>query len=385
MPSIAIAIQLIKRTVGSRRGLFLNMLLPAILLSVLTGLLSAQGQQAVIVVANADAGELGSYLTTALSQEELYDVREATGSSEDDVKQQVLDGKADAAVFIPSEYTASLLQGNHVPTVLYRMNVQLWNASLATTLEAETMKLSASAGMVTRTEGVEMEQIQPLLQELLAAQENPVVTTEHVGMKLGNILSNPIMIGILLMFVMMLVSQSIGFVMEDRELRTMARMYTAPVRAIDISLGNFLGSMAVGTLQLVIVLSLTYFVFQYDPGVSYGYMLLVLEFFLLAAVGLTTAIAGLVRDSRQLTQMNNLVIMPSCMISGCFFPLSMLPTFMQKLANFLPQKWALQAIDRLGGGGSVADIGLQLAILILLAAVLIAFGSAVLRPSKLSQ
>ncbi|MGO4375234.1 ABC transporter permease, partial [Paenibacillus sp. MCAF20] len=60
------------------------------------------------------------------------------------------------------------------------------------------------------------------------------------------------------------------------------------------------------------------------------------------------------------------------------------PTFMQKLANFLPQKWALQAIDRLGGGGSVADIGLQLAILVLFAAVLIAFGSAVLRPSKQS-
>ncbi|MDQ0112935.1 ABC transporter permease [Paenibacillus harenae] len=385
MPSIAIAIQLIKRTVGSRRGLFLNMLLPAILLSVLTGLLSAQGQQAVIVVANADAGELGSYLTAALAREELYDVREASGASDEYVKQQVLDGKADAAVYIPSDYTVSLLEGKHVPVALYRMNVQLWNASLATTLEAETMKLSASAGMVARAEGVDKEQMLPLLQKLLAAQEKPVVTTKHVGMKLGNILSNPIMIGILLMFVMMLVSQSIGFVMEDRELRTMARMYTAPVRAIDISLGNFLGSMAVGTLQLVIVLSLTYFVFQYDPGVSYGYMLLVLEFFLLAAVGLTTAIAGLVRDSRQLTQMNNLVIMPSCMVSGCFFPLSMLPTFMQKLANFLPQKWALQAIDRLGGGGSVADIGLQLAILLLFAAVLIAFGSAVLRPSKLSR
>jgi ABC-2 type transport system permease protein len=384
MPSIHIALQLIKRTMGSRRGLFLNMLLPAILLSVLTGLLGAQGQQAVIAVANADAGELGAYVKEALSREKLYDVRDVTGSTEEEIKQQVLDGKADAAVFIPSDYTAALLEGNRVPAVMYRMNIQLWNASLATTLEAETKKLSASAAMVAGTEGIDKEGIMPLLKELLAAQETPIVTKEHVGTKLGNILSSPIMVGILLMFVMMLVSQSIGFIMEDRELRTMARMYTAPVRAIDISLGNFLGSMAVGTLQLLIVLSLTYFVFQYDPGVSFGYMLLVLEFFLLAAVGLTSAIAGLVRDSRQLTQINNLVIMPSCMVSGCFFPLSMLPTFMQKLANFLPQKWTLQAIDRLGGGGSVADIGLQLAILVLFAAVLIAFGSAVLRPSKQS-
>ena len=186
------------------------------------------------------------------------------------------------------------------------------------------------------------------------------------------------------MFVMLLCSQSIGFVMEDREQRTMARMFTAPLRSIDIAFGNFLGSLLVGTLQVILVLSLTYYVFGYSPGVPFGAMLLVIECFLFAAVGLASAVAGLVRNSTQLSQINNIIITPTCMISGCFFPLTLLPDFMQKLANFTPQKWAIGAIDHLGGGGSIREISLQLFILLLFAAVTIAFGSAVLRPNQRS-
>ena len=222
------------------------------------------------------------------------------------------------------------------------------------------------------------------LSMMLEAQAHPRVVAENSGMKLGNIVSNPIIIGLLLMFVMLLCSQSIGFVMEDREQRTMARMFTAPVRSLDISFGYFLGSLLVGTLQVIFVLSLTYFVFGYSPGVSFGAMLLVIECFLFAAVGLASAVAGLVRNSAQLSQINTMIVIPTCMMSGCFFSISLLPDFMQKLAKFTPQKWAIGAIDRLGAGEGIGDISLQLCILLLFAAVTIAFGSAVLRPNQRS-
>lgn len=384
MPSVHIAFQLLRRTIGSKRGLLLNVLLPAIILSVLAGLFGSPEERAVIAMSIADEGELGSSLAAALSEEQLFDVRVLQGMSEEQLEQEVLDGAADAAVYVPAGFTEAMMIGEISPAVLYRESLQLWNASLAAKLETESRKLASAALMAREGGQASRELAASRLSELLAAANMPTVTTEHSDMKLGQILSEPAMVGLMLMFVMLLVSQSVGFVMEDKEQRTMARIYTAPVRAIDISLGNFLGSFAVGTLQLIIMLSLTFFVFGYDPGVSFGGMLLVLECFLLAAVGFAIAIGGMVRDSKQLNQINYLVLSPACMISGCFFPLSMLPEFMQKLANFTPQKWALQAIDRLGGGGGVADIGMQLAILLLFAAVLTAFGAAVLRHNKLN-
>lgn len=385
MPSLQIAAQLIRRTMGSRRGLIMNVMLPAIILSIMAGLFASfERERAFIAVSNEDSGILGSYLVSSLERESLYEMQLEPKLTEQELKDMVMDGKADAAIYIPSDYSLKWLEGEQSEAILYRMNVQLWNSSLAAMLETEASKLAASVDLVRGT-GAAAGADLTMLSALLEAQSFPRAVAENAGMKLGNIISNPMMVGLILLFVMLLASQSIGLVMEDREQRTMARMFTAPLRAIDIAFGNFMGSMLVGTLQLVIILSLTYFVFGYSPGIPFGSMLLVLEFFLLAAVGLTSAVAGLVRSSTQLSQINNLIITPTCMISGCFFPLSILPDFMQKLANFTPQKWAIGAIDRLGGGGSLSDISLQLLILLLFAAVMIAFGSAVLRPNRTSK
>ncbi|MNG33860.1 hypothetical protein D3C84_1202060 [compost metagenome] len=60
----------------------------------------------------------------------------------------------------------------------------------------------------------------------------------------------------------------------------------------------------------------------------------------------------------------------------------MMPEYMQKLANFIPQKWVLEAADRLSAGGGLSDIAIPVVILALFALVLLAFGAAVLRPNQ---
>ncbi|MNJ65029.1 hypothetical protein D3C77_610210 [compost metagenome] len=70
------------------------------------------------------------------------------------------------------------------------------------------------------------------------------------------------------------------------------------------------------------------------------------------------------------------------MIGGCFWPLSFMPEYMQKAANFVPQKWAIEAIELLSSGSSLQGVGVPLLILVLMAFVLLIIGSAILRPSE---
>lgn len=381
MRSLPIAMQLIRRTMGTRRGFFLNVLLPAIALSVIAGLFSSlQADKEIIAVSNADRGAFGAYMLDLVNQDSLYEVKMQTDSTGKLVREAVATGDADAAIFIPADFTERLLAGEQPQPVLYRWTEQLWNASLLSSLETQARSMAASVELLQAASG----RVAPdagKLSELLEQQARHAVSAQHTPMKLGVVAANPIMIGSILLFLMLLVSQSVGFIMEDREMRTMQRMYTAPLRALDIALGNYLGSILVGTIQLVLVLSLTYFVFGYSPGVSFGAMLFALECFMLAAIGVMTAVGGLVRNAHQLSQINLLIVTPTSMISGCFFPLSMMPEFLQKLANFMPQKWALQAIDRLSIGGGIIDIAQPILILLLFAVVLLIFGAAVLRPS----
>jgi ABC-2 type transport system permease protein len=72
----------------------------------------------------------------------------------------------------------------------------------------------------------------------------------------------------------------------------------------------------------------------------------------LAAIGLGVLIVSFADDSKQASTMQNLIITPSCMLTGCFWPVEIMPKSLQRIADFLPQKWTIGAIQKLQMGGS---------------------------------
>jgi len=379
MPSLVIAAMLVRRMFASRRDVLTSLILPAVVLAVIVGLFASQlDAKARITVWNGDEGAYGRQLTAMIEQETMYDIKYVSSGTEEQQKQLVQDGDADAAIIIPAGFSAQLLAGGKPQIVMYRMNEQLWNASLHLALQAETERMHHAAALLASNGALN----ETNLTKLLEQDGKRLVASTEAETRIGSAISQPMVIGLMLMFVLLLVTRSISLIMEDREQRTMARMFTAPVRAAQIALGNFLGSFLVGTIQLAIMVTLSCYAFGYDPGFAPIKLFLLLECFLLAAVGLSSAFAGLVRNGMQVGQMSTIIITPTCMLSGCFWPISMMPEYMQKLANFIPQKWVLEAADRLSAGGSGADIAIPVLILILFALVLLAFGAAVLRPSR---
>ncbi|EFM12891.1 ABC-2 type transporter [Paenibacillus curdlanolyticus YK9] len=378
MSSLVIAGQLVRRMLGTRKDIFFSLLLPAIVLAVIIGFVaSQQDRAAVIEVTNKDQGSFGKAVVERLQQEKKFTIKWLNDETEEQRKESVMDEKADAAIFIPANYSSQLLSGKQPKLAMYRMNEQLWNASLALSLQAETARQHHAALLLQSSHALNEHHLTALLdkrEQLIRADQTPTA--------LGIAKEQPITVGIMLLFVLILATRSISLVMEDREKRTMARMFAAPVRAVDIAVGNFLGSVATGTMQLLIMVGLSCYAFGYDPGFSPAMLFLVLECFLFAAVGLCSAIAGLVRNGIQLGQISNLIITPTCMISGCFWPVSFMPDYMQKLANATPQLWAIEAINRLSMGHGLHNAVMPILILVLFAAVLLAFGAVVLRPSR---
>jgi len=52
------------------------------------------------------------------------------------------------------------------------------------------------------------------------------------------------------------------------------------------------------------------------------------------------------------------------MISGCFWPMEIMPKSLQRIADFLPQKWTIGAIQKLQMGGSTDQIIINLLIIV---------------------
>jgi ABC-2 type transport system permease protein len=98
-------------------------------------------------------------------------------------------------------------------------------------------------------------------------------------------------------------------------------------------------------------------------------MLIILLVFSLVAIGfaqVTIAFAGSTSGSSAL---QNLFVVPTCMISGCFFPSDIMPRSLQRMADFLPQHWVLETITRLQKGELLQSVYLNFLILLAFAAV----------------
>lgn len=378
MNSLWIAAQLVARTVNSRKGFIFGLLLPAVIISAFVGFLGMRGDGLPDVdIVDLDRSGSSAHLLHALAQTGDYRLHET--EDREDATTRVTGNDTIGAIIIPAGFEAALLEGARPSLQLIRLQV----SEQSIMLELDVADIAGAMAQAHRLadsfhDGAIPAMADTVLQQHLDQQiKGSVVETG----------SQPdpqlhMVIGLTLMFLMILINQSVTTIVEDRHNQMLSRLYAAPVRSFQIGFGHFLGSFSLGTIQVLLITLLTRTLFSYDFGVSAWTQFLILEAFVLAAFGIASTVGGLVRNKNQLSMINTLVMTPTCMIGGCFWPVSLMPDFMQKLANFVPQKWAIEAMTLASTGEPLSVISVHLGILILFAVVLLGFGVSILRPAQ---
>lgn len=375
---ITIAWNMVRRSIGTVRGMMIFILLPGVVVAAIISLTGGSGDSpAVVLYVNSDTGPAGSHLLSELEKTGDYKL-EARGS-EAALKEATIRQEGTAGLWIPPGYSAALLAGEQPQLRIYELRtsegsilVKMNAAAIAANM-AEAAQAAAAGGT-----GDPQPQFAAVLKQAELHNVGSVRTDYDLYPRetLGTIT------GLTLMFLMMLITSSVTLIMDDRVGRTMMRMFSAPVRSYEIALGNFLGSFLVGMIQILVVLVLGKWVLRYDYGLPLFLYFLVLAAFMLVSMGIASTVAGLIRNPRNAGMLNSLILTPTCMLGGCFWPISIMPDYMQKLANFTPQKWAIQAVDMAATGGGWNELWLPFTVLGLMAAVLLVIGSAILRPNE---
>ncbi|MBD0379280.1 ABC transporter permease [Paenibacillus sedimenti] len=380
MNSFYIALNMLRRTLLQKKGFLIYVVIPAAVISFIIGVVGQQHtNQSNIEYINADRGPLGAHLVHELSTLPDYQLTEAP--SEQSLKEHVIKQKVSAAVMIPEGFSDTMMRGSTAEVDLFQISLNESTYSL---------KLNLDSTLSRYKEIIDLQQSIGLQNEALAdAVEKTIVQMEKHQVKAAvtdyDLYTNPNMstvIGFMLLFMMGLINNTVTVIMEDRRHRTMARMYTAPVRSAEIVLGNFLGSFLVGTLQVLAILLFTRYVINYDYGLPFLPHFIIIEFFLLASMGIASAIAGMVKNSTNINIINSIVITPTSMLGGCFWPISVMPDWMQKISNFVPQTWVIDAIERMASGQTLSEMWMHMGILSLFALILLGVGSVILKPGE---
>jgi len=180
--------------------------------------------------------------------------------------------------------------------------------------------------------------------------------------------------GVATMFVLMFMLHLSTMLLTERETGTLARLYSLPVPRASVLGGILLGHYLYGLLQygiLIVVGSMM--------GVEWGGnlpgLLLIVVIFTFTATSLGLALGTVVRTSAQAASVSTLLGLTLSPFGGAWWPLEIVPRFMNIIGHISPVAWAMDAFKELMWyNGGVVDILPMLAVLAGMGAALFALG-----------
>jgi ABC-2 type transport system permease protein len=162
--------------------------------------------------------------------------------------------------------------------------------------------------------------------------------------------------------------------LRERQRWTLQRLAALPLARGHLLGGKALTYFALGMVQYGIVFAVGLLV-----GLNFGphplLLLPVMGAFVLCCTALTFALAPLMTSEGQANVVAQLVGLTLAALGGAWWPLEIVPEYLQRIGRLSPVAWAMAAFhDLLFYSGGLADILPEIAVLLAAAAVLFGVG-----------
>lgn len=189
----------------------------------------------------------------------------------------------------------------------------------------------------------------------------------------------PGLIGVILTMTMMMFTAVA--VVRERERGNLELLINTPVSSAELMVGKVIPYIAIGLLQLALILSIGRFLFSVPIVGSIIDLYFSAAFFIAANLGLGLFVSTAVKTQFQAMQMTFFLLMPSILLSGFMFPFDGMPKFAQYIGEVLPVTHFIRLTRGIMlRGASPTDLQGELAFLAIFA--VIAMIAASLRFSK---
>ncbi|MFC1949581.1 ABC transporter permease [Chloroflexota bacterium] len=219
--------------------------------------------------------------------------------------------------------------------------------------------------------------IEQLIQQIIsgqggAAPEEAFIefTTEKVGEVEAENASNWTIPGYLVMFVFFAAALSAEAIVRERQNNTLERLMASSVRRNSILAGVFTGTTAKGLTQIIIFWVVGILVFKTELGSAPAAVIILSFLMVIVSSAFGVMLATLVSTQRAASSIGVLASLVMAPLGGCWWPLFILPRWMQNLAKITPHGWATTGFNKLMlFGADFGDVAPEMLALIVFAAI----------------
>lgn len=340
-----------------------------------------------LLVANEDDGALGENLITLLEQDVALRVQQV---GLDTAVTSIENDEQLAALFIPTTFTADLLNSGNVSLDFYakpedvRRVQPIEQAVLAASSQLEGFVTAAAitTNVTEQTFGVEMDEVQL---ETAVSQAQDAWQTPPIALQVnedeivvdalipdGIEQSSP---GMMAMFATFAMIGGAAVLVVERQAGTLRRLLVTPVSKTTILLGKLLGILLIGLIQMVILIVAGNLMFGVAWGNNPLALALVVLAFGLAVSSLGMMMAAIVRTPAQINAISTLFVLSLAALGGAWWPLDIVPGWMQVIGRFSPISWAMDGFhDVITRGFGITAVLPEVGILLAFTAVFLLVG-----------
>ena len=180
----------------------------------------------------------------------------------------------------------------------------------------------------------------------------------------------PGLVGVILTMTMVMFT-AMG-IARERERGTLEQLIVSPVRSIELVVGKIVPYLAIGYVQMTIILVVGSLVFDVPFAGSWPLLYALAALFIAGCLALGLFFSTLARTQQQAMQMSFFFLLPNLLLSGFMFPFEGMPRLAQYIGLALPLTHFLRIIRGVAlRGATWGDLVPEVAWLAAIAAVLV--------------
>lgn len=165
-------------------------------------------------------------------------------------------------------------------------------------------------------------------------------TTGSVGM---------LAIGFTIMFMMFGISGAASTILDEKVGGTWQRLLTSPTTKAQVMTGYLFSYFLMGAIQLTVLMIVMYVIY----GSMWGNLFYFIPFaalVIITIVGFGLMMASIVKTRQQASALSAVLIVSTCMLGGVYWPIEIVPEFMQQIAKVVPQSWMITGFREIVSG-----------------------------------
>ena len=300
-----------------------------------------------------------------------------TNSDGENARQLVREGKAWAAIVFPANFTQNFLSSLLTSDMISSPKIEIYLDGSNPTIVAAVIK------EVTQS-------IQSTLKELstslnITDVDMPITIEQAYAFGGGDTRFIDYFAPGVVSFAIMMVTTMITIILFVNERRngTLQRLLVSPASETEIVIGYALAFAVIGIIQSIVVLMAAILLFDIQIVGNIFLALIVILLLAFGHQGLGILLSAGAKNELQAIQFIPLILFPSILLAGLFWPIESIPSYLQPLSYVIPLRYGIDAERSIMlRGWGIGEIWIDILVLIVFAVLTLSASILLLKRKK---